>query len=334
MNESKIPSLFLLLALIVHGNCAPSESRVRAAIEKSIPLLEAGTKGSIEKRARCFTCHNQAFPVIALTTVRDRGFQIDEANLKRQVKFTADFLKKNKARYLKGRGQGGQVDTATWALRTLEHGAWEADEITDAVAEYLIVYQSSLEHWKAPSVRPPTEQSLFAATRGAIRGLQRYGKLNQAVRIKKRIDKARSWLFENPAGDTVDRTSRLRALHLLNENKEAQNEVKALLNEQREDGGWAQLPKMKSDAYATATTLAALHQAGGIATTNPSYQRGIKFLLDSQHEDGSWLVVSRSKPFQAHYESGYPHDTNQFISISAASWATTAMALTLPKESE
>ncbi len=325
----RLQTLICLLAFGV-GAAEPSEQAIRIAIEKSIPLLEAGTKESIEKRARCFTCHNQAFPIIALSTARDRGFKIDEANFARQVEFTAKFLKKNKSRYRDGRGQGGQVDTATWAIRTMEHGNWNADETTDAVMEYLIKYQRSLEHWKAPSKRPPTEQSEFTATRGAIRALQIYGKDEQSKRINKRIDQARDWLFENPAGDTEDRTSRLRALSLLGEKKEAQNEVKVLLSEQRQDGGWAQLPKMKSDAYATATTLAALHQAGGITTTNPAYQRGVQFLLDTQKEDGSWLVVSRSKPFQAYYESGYPHGTNQFISISAASWATTALALTLP----
>ncbi|MGB0580896.1 MAG: prenyltransferase/squalene oxidase repeat-containing protein [Limisphaerales bacterium] len=327
---------FLLFSVLASCRlvAAPSEQAIRTAIEKSIPLLEAGTKGSIEKRARCFTCHNQAFPVIALATARDRGFKIDEANLERQVKFTADFLKKNKSRYLEGRGQGGQVDTTTWALRAMEHGDWKADATTDAVMEYLLKYQRTQDFWKAPSNRPPTEKSPFAATRGGIRALQHYAKPELSKRIKKRFATVRDWLFENLPADTEDRMSRLRAMNLLGETKEAAREVKVLLSEQRKDGGWAQLPKMKSDAYATGTVLAALHQAGGIAVANEAYQRGIEFLLENQREDGSWLVVSRSKPFQSYYESGYPHATNQFISISAASWATTALALTLPETNE
>lgn len=326
-----LPVLLLLFVTSLRAIGAPAESETRSAIQKSIPLLEAGTKGSIKKRARCFTCHNQAFPVIALTTARDRGFAIDEANLKRQVKFTADFLKKNKSRYLEGRGQGGQVDTATWALRTLEHGGWKADATTDAVMEYLLKYQRTQAYWKAPSNRPPTEKSPFAATRGGIRALQHYAKPELSKRIKKRMATVRDWLFQNVPEDTEDRMSRLRALHLLGETKEAGREVKVLLSEQREDGGWAQLPKMKSDAYATGTVLAALHQAGGMSVTNEVYQRGVGFLLKDQREDGSWFVESRSKPFQTYYESGYPHGTNQFISISAGSWATTALALTLPE---
>ena len=57
----------------------------------------------------------------------------------------------------------------------------------------------------------------------------------------------------------------------------------------------------------------------------------LRYLLSKQLTDGSWLVTSRSKPIQSYFESGYPHGTNQFISISAASWATTALTLALPK---
>jgi hypothetical protein len=41
-------------------------------------------------------------------------------------------------------------------------------------------------------------------------------------------------------------------------------------------------------------------------------------------------VKTRSKPIQTYYESGYPHGADQFISITAAGWATTAFALALP----
>jgi hypothetical protein len=74
----------------------------------------------------------------------------------------------------------------------------------------------------------------------------------------------------------------------------------------------------------------ALHQAGGLPTTDPAYRRDVAFLLQTQQEDGSWLVRSRSKPFQLYYESGFPHGKDRFISIAASAWATTALALTCP----
>ena len=75
---------FLHLAGIPSGALAadaPNEDAVRAAVVKSIPLLEAGSRGSMAKRKQCFTCHNQGLPIMALTAARDRGLAIDADNL-------------------------------------------------------------------------------------------------------------------------------------------------------------------------------------------------------------------------------------------------------------
>jgi squalene cyclase len=105
--------------------------------------------------------------------------------------------------------------------------------------------------------------------------------------------------------------------------------ARALQQGQRADGGWSQREAAGSDAYATGTALVALHQAGGLGTAASAYRRGLAYLLASQLDDGSWRVRTRSRPFQAYYESGYPHGKDQFISVTAAGWATTALALSL-----
>ena len=84
---------------------------------------------------------------------------------------------------------------------------------------------------------------------------------------------------------------------------------------------------MTSDAYATATALAALHEAGGLPLTSPVYQRGIRFLLDAQLPDGSWHVVTRSKPVQLYFETGFPYGKDQFLSMAATAWSTYALLL-------
>lgn len=111
---------------------APSTDAIKAAVAKSLPLLEKGARGSMEKRKQCFTCHNQGMPIMALTTARDRGFAIDVENLRQQVKFTADFLERNQTNYLAGEGQGGQALTAGYALWALENGGWKSDATTAA----------------------------------------------------------------------------------------------------------------------------------------------------------------------------------------------------------
>lgn len=306
----------------------PAMEVIRAAVEKSLPLLTAGARGSMEKRERCFTCHNQGLPIMALTTAQSRGFKVDAEELKKQVKFTADFLTKNQTNYLAGKGQGGQTDTAGYALWALDNGGWKPDATTAAVAQYLLVWQKELEHWKPQSRRPPTEQSLFTSTHAALRGLKTFGTPEQRERIEQRTGQVRVWLLKTPAQDNEDRVFRLRALQLAGAPEaEVRKATQELLDTQRPDGGWAQLTDLESDAYATATSLTALHQAGGVATTAEAYRKGLRFLLAQQQADGSWHVKTRSKPIQSYYESGYPHGPDQFISISAASWATTALAL-------
>lgn len=310
---------------------APTPAELRAAVEKSLPLLTAGARGSMEKRERCFTCHNQGLPIMALATAQSRGFKVDAEELAKQVKFTADFLDKNRTNYLAGKGQGGQADTAGYALWALENGGWKPDATTAAVSEYLLQWQRDLVHWRPQSRRPPTEQSLFTSTYVALRGLRTFGTPEQRERVAQRTEQVRAWLSKTPAQDNEDRVFRLRALHVTGAPEADRREaMKELLGMQRADGGWEQLAGMKPDAYATATTLVALHQAGGLATTDAAYQQGLRYLLKQQLPDGSWLVTSRSRPIQSYYESGYPHGTNQFISISAAGWATTALTLALP----
>src|SRR5215210_4765479 len=87
---------FFAIQPSVADEVAPNESEINAAVAKSLPLLDAGARGSMEKRKQCFTCHNQGLPIMALTTARERGFEIDAENLKRQLEFTAGFLEKNR----------------------------------------------------------------------------------------------------------------------------------------------------------------------------------------------------------------------------------------------
>lgn len=313
----------------------PPIADIKAAINKSIPLLERGAKGSLEQRQQCFTCHNQGLPIIALTTARSRGFTIDNDHLKEQVEFIAKFLDKNRNNYLKGRGTGGQADTAGYTLLTLEAAGHAPDPATAAVAEYLLQYQKEVDHYRTGARRPPTEQSSFTTTYVALRGLKAYGTAEQKERIDKRMDEVRGWLVKSRGQDTEDRVFRLWGLKTAGADaKEIQSAVDDLVKTQREDGGWGQLSDMESDAYATGSALVALHQAGGLPTSDEVYRKGVGFLLNKQLGDGSWYVRTRSKPFQIYFESGFPHGKDQFISIAASGWATTALALAVPRQPE
>lgn len=310
----------------------PTPDAIRLAVTKSLPLLEKGAKGSMEERKQCFTCHNQGLPILALTTARTRGFEIDAGHLQTQLKFTADFLGKNREKYLQGKGQGGQIDTAGYALWTLDNGGWKPDETTAAVAEYFLLYQADTPHWKSVSKRPPSEQSSFTSSYLAIRALKKYGTPEQKERIDRRLEQVREWLVRNWPEETEDSVFRLRALHAAGAPEaEIRRAAERLKLAQNPDGGWSQLPELASDPYATGSALVALYEAGGLSPDSPGYRQGLGFLIRTQHDDGSWYVKSRSKPFQTYFESGYPHGADQFISIAAAGWATAALSLALPE---
>jgi N-acyl-D-amino-acid deacylase len=268
---------------------------------------------------------------MVLIEARRRGFTISEDNLQPYLKRTATHLERGREKYLGGRGQGGGHITAGYALWTLQAGGWSADKTTSAVSQYLIGTEDA-RNWTSSSKRPPSEVSHFTATYVAVRGLDAFGTKEQASRIAARKAKALDWLRHTSPKDTEDRVFRLLALDRLEASKEAtQTAAKQLVAKQRADGGWAQTADLESDAYATGSALFSLHQTDELSVDDPVYRRGLQFLLRDQQEDGSWRVKSRSKPFQKHFESGYPHGKDQFISITAASWATLAMLFALPE---
>lgn len=69
--------------------------------------------------------------------------------------------------------------------------------------------------------------------------------------------------------------------------------VQELLAAQRDDGGWAPLPGLPSDAWSTGLTLFALHEVGRVDVRNDACRRGVDFLLRAQFAGGSWWVPSR-----------------------------------------
>jgi Squalene-hopene cyclase C-terminal domain len=354
---ARIAGIALILAAIFASAAAATEptakpdtsavtqDELRAAIDKSLPLLMKAAIGHREQRKQCFACHQQGLPIFALTAAKAKGFTIDDAELDTQLQFIADFLGKNREQYLQGKGQGGQADTAGYALVTLAAGGWKPDEATAAVTEYLLLRQKDQDHWSNTSNRPPTEASPFTTSYVSLRGLAAFATAEQKERADNRAKQVREWVVSATPKDNEDRVFRLLAMKQVDAPQaDIEAAAKELLAKQRDDGGWAQLDSYDpakdqpeaattSDAYATGTALVALHQAGGLATSDAAYQRGLRYLLQGQLEDGSWHVTSRSKPFQAYYESGFPHKNDQFISCAASGWATWALVLGAEKES-
>ncbi|MCR9296564.1 MAG: amidohydrolase family protein [bacterium] len=325
--------LLFVLALLTNRLSAEVNSdnlaqELRDSATKALKLLELASSGTAEQRV-CFTCHGQAQPVFALVEATRQGFEIDRENLENQIQNTYAHLKRGYESYLEGKGQGGGVDTAGYALWTLEEAGSNTDEVTDAVSEYLLRKQSRSGVWKCSSDRPPSEASHFTTSYLALRALSAFSTAEQAERVQVARQRAAEWLTEAEARDTEDLVFALLSAEYVNlPEQRRQCLLQQLLDSQLADGGWEQKEGMGSDAYATGTVLYALRRSG-ISTQEIHWENGIRFLLNSQQADGSWHVASRSKPFQKYFESGFPHAEDQFISTTATSWATLAFLSTL-----
>mgnify|MGYP000992429812 CR=1 FL=1 len=228
----------------------------------------------------------------------------------------------------------GESETVSYLMLGLSANRQTPNRTTDALVNFLLSRQERSGQWKLfTQSRPPLESSDFNVTAFSLRALQLYGPQGRRTEIKQRVAEARQWLLNNEARTNEDRTFQLLGLHWSEAPAATIRKLaEPLLAAQRADGGWAQLPGMESDAYATGQALVALHQAGGLPVNDAAYQRGVEYLRRTWQADGSWHVRTRSFPIQKQFASGFPYERDQWISAAATSWAVMALSLTLEPE--
>lgn len=316
---------------------AGAPANPRAAVEKSLPLLQRGADSWLDRKT-CISCHHQGMIVSTAALAKERGFPIDERLARRQIetitgrdhRFNSlkDALNSVDAR-LRADFDGGLALRAGFFLSALVDAGWQPDNYTEVAARVVAESQWVDGRWNHGMPRSPIDSSDLAATAFAVRVLPVYAPKEPANAITQRLARAKAWLVATPPRTTDDKSFRLFGLHWSGADAaEIKNAARQLLADQRPDGGWAQLPELASDAYATGQVLVAVHQAGGVAVAEEAYQRGVKYLLRTQEDDGSWLVSSRSIPANTFFESGFPHGKFQFISFAGSCWATQALLLT------
>jgi hypothetical protein len=304
---------------------------IRAAVERSIPLLQK-TDSIFLQKTSCVSCHHNTLTASTLATARKNGFAVDDQIASAQLKRIGTFMETWRERMLQGIAIPGQSGTVSAILVGLADENYPPDEATDAAARVVMLRQLSDGRWQPSGHRPPTESSDVHITAISIRALQVYGPKAKTRRAKydESVKRAADWLVKIRPQRPDERAYRLLGLAwagFTSESEVVRHAVRDLVAEQRTDGGWASLHSLGSDAYSTGLALAALKQAGGVESTNASFKQGIAFLLKTQLADGSWYVKSRAVPIQPYFESGFPHGHDQWISAAATNWATTALAL-------
>jgi N-acyl-D-amino-acid deacylase len=314
----------VVVMLKQHG--ASTSPMIRASVEKAVALLQKSGP-EFSKVSTCASCHHQSLPQMAYGQAREHGYAVDANVSEQQVKAVLAMYRPAKDMMLAGKENLPDPPiTVSYALLGLAAEGYKADSTTEAMAHLITTQQDADGSFRVLPARPPMESSRVTGTALSIRALQLYGKDSE-----ERIRRATNWLRS-----VKPRTHEERSMQLLGlawakaPGSESKSAVRALLAEQRPDGGWGQLAALESDAYATGQALMAL-QASGMKPTEPAFERGVAFLLRTQRPDGSWLVRSRSFPFQPLKESGFPHGKDQWISAAGTSWAAMALSVADPQ---
>jgi N-acyl-D-amino-acid deacylase len=316
----------LALLLPVAAQAAAPPDPVDLAIRRGLRRLEQGAASYVSHR-RCFSCHHQSLTIAALAVAKRRGYAVSQRLLDEQAAFTIDTFKPNLARVRKGENVGGRNTTVAYALYTLQAAGHPADETTDALIDFLLARQDKDGSWPAVTQRNPSEGSRFTNAALALAALKHYGRRDgtKAARTEAAFHRGVEWLRASEPADTEDRAFRLRALvHAATEPTVIEAARRELLSEQLPDGSWRQTPSRGGDAYATATVLVALSQAG-VAAEESAFRNGVSYLLRTQTAEGAWIVPTRSRPIQRWFDNGDPGGKSQFISFLATGWATLAL---------
>jgi ankyrin repeat protein len=312
---------------------------LRAAIAQAVaPLQETAIKSKKlfvrhASQQDCTSCHQQYLPMAALGFARRQRVPVEKATEQELIRMVHAGELKDPEVDWQAAFHPDPAYTKGYELFAMGSQELPADDSADAWVHHLSAIQGKDGRWFNNLPRPPIQSDDVGATALAIHALQRFALPGRKAQFAKQVNRGRQWLWTAKPQNNSSRAFQLLGLSWAGEPaRKLQPLAKALLNEQRADGGWSQLPGTKSDAYATGQAIFALRVAAGMKNSDPAIDRGLRFLLETQLEDGTWHVRRRAFPFQPTMESGFPHGRDAWISAAATSWAV--MALSLPESNQ
>jgi ankyrin repeat protein len=314
-------------------------SIVTASAEKALAALQLTAAKSRERFLRhvskqdCASCHQQYLPMAAVGHARNRSVRLDQKAARAQIDslakltnlaFEHEFIAQTLFHPEPALGFGYHL------FGFVAEGV-QPSTATDGMVHHLVTIQAPDGRWFNNLPRPPIQSSDVTATALSIQAIKHYSWPGRREEFTASIERARRWLWRVKAETNEEAVFQLLGLHWAGEPAEKLAHLAQLLRQkQRKDGGWAQLPMLESDAYATGEVLYTLAQAGEGSVSDPAWQRGLRFLLERQQDDGTWHVARRTFPFQPTMKSGFPHHRDSWISAAATSWAVLALTRALP----
>jgi hypothetical protein len=324
--------IFLFSATVgwMNKNISISNYVIREAVAKSIPILQVSSNTFIAKK-QCATCHHSLLTSMLVELAKQKGIPVEDSFAAKRImavegnlqfvcnpNIIRDFLNIKLV--------------VPYGLMGLAAEKVAPDFRTDIAVAFLISEANPDGSFPGEYQRVPLENGQIHCTSLTIHAIQLYAAPSLKPQVDQMVVNTRTWLENGKPSSQQELSYQLLGLQWCGSSDAIKKEVvRKIMNLQRSDGGWAQLPTLNSDAYATGETLYALYTSGVIQTEDEKYQKALTYLLKTQELNGSWFVQARSFIIQPFVNSNFPpNDENQFISAAATNWASIALLQSLP----
>ncbi len=320
--------------------------QVYQTVDRAIGYIQKESASWLSTR-QCAACHHAPMPFWALGEADRQGYAIDKQYLADKIESLLGSKEKLMSSRIfpdptappdprpQGRGLNMGLPFLAVAARTQSTLTDAQKQTLQLIADEIVTKQQPDGSWEffATLRRPPINESQTIDVAWIILALEAETGIDSSESQRVALEKSRTWLAgiwkNDPAIPSTiqDKVfSVLLASRAGKPREDMQTTLDELLALQRPNGGWAQLPDMPADAYATGQVLYVLALAGYTAI-QPEVKRAIDFLVATAQPDGSWTMTSRSTP------DGRPGSSKLLtpITCAASSWATLSLARLVPK---
>jgi hypothetical protein len=305
---------------------------VKQAAAKSLLLLQkSGYIFTNNNERKCASCHHNTLTAMACGMARQKGVPLVDSFAASNVAGMANTLF--------GACNPNQIDRfinanfiIPYVLLGLNAEKYAPTMYTDIAVDYIMGQEKADGSFLTESGRVPLETGEIHLTAMSIHAIQLYASAAKKKHVEQLVAKTKQWLEKQVTNQQQELAFQLLGLQWCGSSADLKTKVfEKLRSMQNKDGGWSQLPTLKSDAYATGQTLYALFESGMAKPGDAVYQKGLNYLLKTQDATGAWVVATRSFPIQPMIDTDFPpYDYNQFISATASNWATIALLNALP----
>ena len=314
----RVSAVLLLIALPLGDQAADPVPNVKETISRGLAFLAKDNLTWKEKRS-CAECHHAPFTIWALNEGKKHGYPVDEKALGDLTSWvvSGDHVARLVAKPAK-REHIELIEAPLVLALGIEAG--DTRDRQDALKKMLMSVlgdQDKDGSWKLSYEFRPIGGSPQTLTSLALLALSAPNAPDMGTEGKAAREKGLNWLRNAPADEEVQTTALRLVLwqRLGLPATEWEPMVKQLRGAQKDDGGWSQVAKVNSDAYATGQALHALAEAG-VKPEDEAVRRGQAFLARTQRADGGWPMVSR-----AIMRDGKPPKNLEPITHAGSAWA-------------